>query len=424
MSSPSALRRVVLPLTLVVVMTASSFQIFVFSVLASPIIADLGLSRGTLGLLGSLNTLVGAVSAPLTGKITDRIGARRSAVIVLVISAVGMAVLGLAGHWWVLALGALIAGIPQGWGNPATNTLIATRVPQGAQGVLTGVKQSGVQVGVFLSGLTLPALATLFDWRGAVWVYAGVFAGFAALIAVVLEQDDGDDIAARALASNERTLSTSNAASTKPPLDPAIIPIAVYAFLMGSAGGAAGRFLSLYAEEVMGFSTGAAGGVVAIGGLLGIASRIGTARIAEHRVNPVRLLGALSTVGTAYCLLLLLVPELGDGALWFSPLPYAIGIAAWNAVAMLAVITRTPRSQAGRASGVVMVGFLGGLSVGTPLAGWTVDVTGSYRPMWLGATALTLVATVVVVATDVGFRGRSRPANGRIAPARSTPRSR
>lgn len=420
MSRPSALRRVVLPLTLVVVMTASSFQIFVFAVLASPIIADLGLSRGTLGLLGSLNTLVGAVSAPLTGKITDRIGARRSAVIVLVISAVGMAVLGLAGHWWVLAVGALIAGIPQGWGNPATNTLISTRVPQGAQGVLTGVKQSGVQVGVFLSGLTLPALATLFDWRGAVWVYAGVFAGFAALIAVVLDQDDADDIASRARVSKDRAAPTS----TKPPLDPAIIPIAVYAFLMGSAGGAAGRFLSLYAEEVMGFTTGAAGAVVAIGGLLGIASRIGTARVAEHRVNPVRLLGVLSTIGTGYCLLLLLVPELGDGALWFSPLPYAIGIAAWNAVAMLAVITRTPRSQAGRASGVVMVGFLGGLSVGTPLAGWSVDATGSYRPMWIGATVLTLVATLVVVATDVGFTNRSRPATGRTAPARSTPPSR
>lgn len=420
MSHPSALRRVVLPLTLVVVMTASSFQIFVFAVLASPIIADLGLSRGTLGLLGSLNTLVGAVSAPLTGKITDRIGARRSAVIVLVISAVGMAVLGLAGHWWVLAVGALIAGVPQGWGNPATNTLISTRVPQGAQGVLTGVKQSGVQVGVFLSGLTLPALATLFDWRGAVWVYAGVFAGFAALIAIVLDQDDADDIASRAQASKDRAAPTS----TKPPLDPAIIPIAVYAFLMGSAGGAAGRFLSLYAEEVMGFTTGAAGAVVAIGGLLGIASRIGTARVAEHRVNPVRLLGVLSTIGTAYCLLLLFVPELGDGALWFSPLPYAIGIAAWNAVAMLAVITRTPRSQAGRASGVVMVGFLGGLSVGTPLAGWSVDVTGSYRPMWIGATVLTLVATLVVVATDIGFTNRSRPATGRTAPARSTPPSR
>lgn len=420
MSHPSALRRVVLPLTLVVVMTASSFQIFVFAVLASPIIADLGLSRGTLGLLGSLNTLVGAVSAPLTGKITDRIGARRSAVIVLVISAVGMAVLGLAGHWWVLAVGALIAGVPQGWGNPATNTLISTRVTQGAQGVLTGVKQSGVQVGVFLSGLTLPALATLFDWRGAVWVYAGVFAGFAALIAIVLDQDDADDIASRAQASKDRAAPTS----TKPPLDPAIIPIAVYAFLMGSAGGAAGRFLSLYAEEVMGFTTGAAGAVVAIGGLLGIASRIGTARVAEHRVNPVRLLGVLSTIGTAYCLLLLFVPELGDGALWFSPLPYAIGIAAWNAVAMLAVITRTPRSQAGRASGVVMVGFLGGLSVGTPLAGWSVDVTGSYRPMWIGATVLTLVATLVVVATDIGFTNRSRPATGRTAPARSTPPSR
>ena len=43
-------------------------------VLASPIIDDLGISRTQVGLIGSVNTGLGALSAPLSGRLTDRIG--------------------------------------------------------------------------------------------------------------------------------------------------------------------------------------------------------------------------------------------------------------------------------------------------------------------------------------------------------------
>jgi MFS family permease len=40
------------------------------------------------------------------------------------------------------------------------------------------------------------------------------------------------------------------------------------------------------------------------------------------------------------------------------------------------------RSGAGRASGVLMFGFLAGLTIGAPLAGWSIDAFDSYRPAW------------------------------------------
>ncbi|MFT7600830.1 MAG: MFS family permease [Acidimicrobiales bacterium] len=145
--------KAVVPFTLVSTMTVSAFQIFALAVLASRIIKDLDISRTELGLLGSINTVVGALSAPWSGRLTDRIGPRLSIVIILGISGTGLSLMALSTNVWLLAISAMVSGIPQGWGNSATNALIVGRVAEARRGVLTGIKQSGVQVGAFLSGL-------------------------------------------------------------------------------------------------------------------------------------------------------------------------------------------------------------------------------------------------------------------------------
>ena len=54
----------IFPGTLLLTMTASAFQVFALAILASPIISELDLSRAQIGLIGSVNTAVGAVTAP------------------------------------------------------------------------------------------------------------------------------------------------------------------------------------------------------------------------------------------------------------------------------------------------------------------------------------------------------------------------
>ena len=97
------------------------------------------------------------------------------------------------------------------------------------------------------------------------------------------------------------------------------------------------------------------------------------------------------------CLSLLATPWVGAWLPWPSTVLNAVGIAAWNAVAMLAIIVTVPRLQAGRASGVVMLGFLGGLSLGAPAAGWIVDATGSYQPVWTACLILALISAAVLI---------------------------
>ena len=69
---------------------------------------------------------------------------------------------------------------------------------------------------------------------------------------------------------------------------------------------------------------------------------------------------------------------------------------------MLAVIMYFSTRQAGRASGIVMLGFLGGLSISAPIAGYAVDRLGDYQPVWVAAGLLAAVAAVVMLVERAG----------------------
>ncbi len=298
-------------------------------------------------------------------------------------------------------MSAVISGIPQGWGNPATNALIAERVGPGFRGTITGIKQSGVQFGVFLSGFTLPTLALWFSgWRGAIWTYCAAFTLGAVATAVFLprhrpfaaadglDSEDDDGTAAGDTAAAE----IGAPAVSRPVMDPWIWRLAGFALLMGLVGGVIGRFFPLWAEESLGMSTTRAGLLVALTGLLGIGARIYAGRVAEHLIDPPRLLRLLAAIGATYSLLLVLTPTIGTWVLWPGTAFNAVGIGAWNAVAMLAIIMVVPGLLAGRASGIVMLGFLGGLSISAPIAGWVVDQWGSYQPVWIACVVLASLA--------------------------------
>ena len=384
--SSGSMRRGPLGVVLVSTMVASTFTLFALAVLASPIIDDLGVSRATIGIIGSINTGLGALTAPWVGRVTDRIGARRAVVGLLAMSAVTMLVAGLASNVWVLVVAYVIGGIPQGGGNPATNALIAATLPPGERGVMTGIKQSGVTLAIFISGLSMPAIESAWSWQGAYVVFGLLFLGLTLLCWVLLPSDVG--------APSIATVDEGSATSELPPL---IRRLGLYALLMGLASGAIGRFLPLFAEEELGYSLAVAGFAAALSGLLGMGFRIAAARLAETRVAPTDLLIRLSAIGVVSSTLLALSVPFGRWLLWPAVVLYAIGHTAWNAVANLAVIMNVAQRDAGRASGVIILGFLMGLTIAGPATGAIVDGTGRYEIAWWSSVALAVVAALVLV---------------------------
>lgn len=362
-------------------MATATFPLIIASVLAAELIDRFGIARSQIGLLVTATSLVGALASPFFGRVTDRIGAVTATRNVLALGMITLTAFALAPSYGFLVLAALAAGLPNGWSNPATNSLIVGNVPVGSRGIVTGVKQSGVQFGTFLGGLLLPVFAGLWDWRIAVLMF--LLMPVAGLVGM-----------------RGRTNPTEHevrAESAHMAIPTAVKWIAVYGTLSGLAISALFWFLPLFAEENQRWSPRAAGSLVAVVGLSGIAARILWPAASERRIGHGRTLRILAVMSTVTAVLLGLA-ALGVLESWVL-IPAAVllggGAIAWNSVGMLAVMDFSPPSLVGKGTGVVLLGFLLGMASGAPLMGLSVDTLGSYVPGWLASAGLLTAGAVI-----------------------------
>lgn len=362
-------------------MATSTFQIIVVSVLAAELLSEFDVSRAQIGLLTTASGLVGALVSPAMGRLTDHLGSVVATRMVLVISAATLTALALSPTYGFLLGAALATGLANGWGNPATNTLIVDHVPVGSRGIVTGIKQSGVQVGTFLGGLLLPLFAAWWNWRAAVLMFLAVpLGGFLGLLGVRQMHHDRLRV---------------EWGSTR--LPSSVRWIAVYGFISGLATQALIAWIPLFAEEDQLWSGPAAGSLIAVVGFTGIASRIGWSRASERLIGHGRTLRILSLLTTVSAFLLAFV-SLDLFPSWVlvpASLFIGGGAVAWNAVGMLAVMEFSPDGMVGKGTGLVLFGFLFGLAVGPPVMGLSVDILGTYFPGWVASGVLLGVAALI-----------------------------
>ncbi len=362
-------------------MATATFPIIVASVLAAELIDRFGIGRSQVGLLVTATALVGALASPLFGRITDRIGAVAATRNVLASGIVTLTAFALAPSYGFLVVAAIATGIPNGWSNPATNSLIVDNVPAGSRGIVTGVKQSGVQFGTFLGGMLLPVFATLWDWRVALLIF--LMMPVAGLVGMM----------GRTNPIEHET--QAEWAYTTIPME--VKWVAVYGTLSGLATSALFGFLPLFAEENQLWSAQAAGSLVAVVGLSGIAARILWPAASERRIGhgrTLRILAVMSMV-TAGLLALAARGVLESWVLIPASVLLGGGAIAWNAVGMLAVMDFSPPKMVGKGTGVVLAGFLLGLAFGAPLMGLSVDSLGTYVPGWLASAGLLGACAVI-----------------------------
>ncbi len=367
-------RRLLLGTVLAGAMAAATFAPIVFGVLASELIESLHMERWQIGMLVTASTLGGAALSLWLGRWSDSVGGRRATIATLTVAGLSLLFIGVSPGFLVMSAGAFLAGIASAMSNPATNKLISEEFVNRRQGMIVGTKQSGVQIGVFLGGWLLPVMTAWWGWRWAVVAFSVtplLLAGLYTLLTTHAATPDDDQAGARS--------------GYLPRL---IYRLAVYGFLMGTGMSVVLTYLPLFAEEVLGMTQAQAGWALGMTGLVGIAARLVWAHLAEGRLGPVRSLRIIAALALVMGVVLTLAGQLGVWAIWTAAVLTGLSGSAWNAVGMLAIIQMLPTSLAGRGSGVVLFGFLGGLGVGAPLVGWSVDSLGTYTPGWVAVTVL------------------------------------
>jgi len=367
---------------LFIAMGAATFTAASLGILATFIIDDLSITRAELGVVIAVVNVAAAVLSPVAGRITDRIGGKRAIIALFAIAGATFLLLGTAVGYSMLLFGALAGAFSQSLANPATNKLIAEDVPPGRRGLITGVKQSGVQAGIFLGGLVVPSLAIGMGWRGAYLVVAAVPLIFGVLAIWLIPVAAPVSVAYR-----DRAVSR---------LPVAIWWLAGYGLLLGFSG-AVTFFVPLFAEEALGFSPVTGGIAAAVVAFTAVPGRILWSRFAEHSGAFRGSLGVMAGLSVAAAAVFYAADSVGAWLLWPAAVLIALGSSSWNSVGMLAVMIEAGIGSTGRASGIVLLGFLTGLGVAPPVFGAIIDRTGSYDLMWL-LSALTATAAGIVIA--------------------------
>lgn len=363
---------------LLVTMAMSTFAFFALAVAGSALEAEFDIGKFEIGVLGAVNTLVGGMFAPTAGRLSDRFGGRTAMGATLVISGL-TAVLAALSNSYLALLGVMgLAGFAQGWGNPSCNRAIAEGITETKRGIITGVKQSGVQFAVFASGFAVPGLTESFGWRSSMWFIAGV--SVVTLLGLPL------------ITTLETTDRKTSAHAPPTRLPTFVNQVAIYGFLLGIVGGGLGRFLPLFAEEEVGLTLAQAGQVFGVQGLVAIPTRLVSGVLLDRGVSARLMLMWMGVVGAISVLLILAASGGAAGLLWAGTVVAGMTLGAWNTAANLSMI-RQP--DAGRATGRLILGFLVGLTLGGPVVGWSIDNFG-YAPAWIASAILAAGGAVAV----------------------------
>lgn len=359
--------------------------------LSALIVDEYGITEGQYGFILATVYLSAGLTATFLGVLADRLTPRFQ--IALIFS--GIVVAFLVSAMWqsfvVLLAAALIAGVAQSFSNPATNRLIAQRTSFTQRGRWMGWKQSGVQMGLLISGLTFPFLGAALGWQTSALIGAAACVP-ALVIAWLIITKVERDVASRPAPPAP----AKSAAPDRGKLPTAVWLFSLVAFLNAVGTQGVTVYSSLFAVRALDFPLTVAGMIIGVIGVFGILSRVGWGRVAGRMARPSVLIQIMSLGGVVGLLFLIAAETFHQGWLmWVGILFHAALPLAANVIINSGTVAAAPAAKVGAASGLVATGMYLGFGAGPLIVGQLVDLTGSFTAGWI-AVGVTYVASVVV----------------------------
>lgn len=332
--------------------------------------AELGLSEAALGAAVTIGFLVGALSAPLGGRVADRIGPKVSIYVGSSLSVLSLAGLGLLTDGWPILVALLcLAGLAVAITDPGLAILVNRAIPESRQGLAFGVKEASIPAATLAAGIAVPAIALTVGWR---WGFA---IGLLPWLIVVTMLPS-----LHTQASPPVAMSPEPRAQRPPPRRRALLLAAIAAAFGTAAASGVGIFLTDSAVA-MGSSPAAAGILLAVGSVAGIVARVGTGIMADRSGGPqFGLIAAMLAIGAITMALG------GTGNMWLlvvGTVGAFTGGWAWTGIFFLSLV-RTFPERPGTVAGIGTAGLGVGNAAG-PLLFGVVAQTSSYGVAWLAA---------------------------------------
>jgi MFS family permease len=182
-SAPAPARRALLAAS--VGWMFDGFDIMIYSMVLTAVLAEFGISKTMGGVLGSLTLLASAVGGVLFGTLADRRGRRIGIVASVLTYSVFTAACGLAQTVWQLAICRFLLGLGMGGAWTTGAALVSESWPDRHRGKAVGVMQSAWAIGYGSAAVASAIILPRYGWRpmffigvlpalGTIWMYLKV----------------------------------------------------------------------------------------------------------------------------------------------------------------------------------------------------------------------------------------------------------
>jgi MFS family permease len=147
-----------------------AFDVMLYALILTSVIADLGLDRASGGAMASLTLAASAVGGLIFGVVADRLGRTRALSLSILLYSIFTFACGLAQNVWQFAIFRVLLGLGMGgeWASGAT--LVSETWPEQHRGKALGIMQSCWAIGYGLAAVVVAIVLPQFGWRAVFFV--------------------------------------------------------------------------------------------------------------------------------------------------------------------------------------------------------------------------------------------------------------
>lgn len=365
----------------------------------------LDLSYARMGLISTGNFTGYMFAVAIAGYVAQRLGARWTIALGLVLVGSSIILVGRAEHYLQILPLYVATGIGSGLSNVPLMGLVSHWFVKEARGRAAGVMISGNGIAILCAGLYIPWVNTRFGiegWRHG-WVTMGIIVLGVALMSAMLLRNNPGEKGTTPMGRPETvpngTARTQDNLQRKPRW--IMVHLGLIYALFGATYVVYATFIVTTLVDEYGFSEQVAGNFWAVVGALSIFSGPLFGWISDRLGRRTGMLMVFTLFTTAYGLVGMQLP-----VIWLYASIALYGIVAWSVPTIMAAAVGDylGPNRAAKAFGFITLYFGMGQIFGPALAGFIADSSGTFRSAFGMCAAATLAAVILAF-----FLPRTRP---------------